>query len=107
MQIGKELVLGMLIALGMNKIKVFSMIFMETIFLVFAGVPFGLLLSWLSVYYTGKHGIDFSSFSDAITSLGYDAVVYPELKPYHYGAIVVMVAVTAHDAATISSTRSA
>jgi ABC-type lipoprotein release transport system permease subunit len=87
--------LGMLMALGMNRKKLFGMIFMETLFLVFAGLPFGLLLAWATVAYTGAHGIHFVAFSEAIAGFGYDPVVYPELRPYHYAFIVGMVALTA------------
>jgi ABC-type antimicrobial peptide transport system permease subunit len=80
--------LGMLMALGMNRRRLFSLIFLETLFLVFAGVPLGLLLSLLTVAWTGHQGIDFSAFSDAFTGWGYAAVVYPGLQPVHYAVIV-------------------
>jgi ABC-type lipoprotein release transport system permease subunit len=87
--------LGMLMALGMNKKKLFGMIFLETLFLVFAGLPFGMLLAWATVRYTGAHGIHFDAFSEAVAGWGYDPVVYPELRAYHYAFIVGMVALTA------------
>ncbi len=87
--------LGMIMALGMNKVRVFFMILLETLFLVFSGVPFGLLLAFITVEYTGRFGIDLSMFSDAISGFGYDAYIYPALQGYHYLAVIIMVATAA------------
>lgn len=71
--------IGMLVALGMNKVKLFLLVLWETILLTLAGVPFGLVLSWLVIYYYNKHGIDISSISGAAMSgFGFSSLIYPE-----------------------------
>ena len=87
--------LGMLMALGMRKSGIFFMILWETIFLVMAGCPFGVLFSIVTVYYTGKYGLDLSVFQDSLASFGYAAIIYPKLETYHYVVMLVMVAATA------------
>jgi putative ABC transport system permease protein len=87
--------LGMLMALGMKKSGIFFMILWETIFLVMAGCPFGVLFSVVSVYYSGKYGLDLSVFQDSLASFGYAAIIYPKLETYHYVVMLVMVAATA------------
>ena len=52
--------IGMLMAIGMSKVKVFVMIMLETVFLSLTGGFFGLLFSWIVVQATFKIGIDLS-----------------------------------------------
>ncbi|HEX8040989.1 MAG TPA: FtsX-like permease family protein [Chryseosolibacter sp.] len=71
--------IGMLLALGMNRIRVFSMILTETIFLTLSGTPLGILISWLIVLFYGNHGLDISTLGgEAMTSFGFSTVLYPE-----------------------------
>jgi ABC-type lipoprotein release transport system permease subunit len=56
--------LGMLLALGMNKGKLFFLILSETIFLTLVGCPFGLVISWFVINYFNGKGIDLSIFGD-------------------------------------------
>jgi len=87
--------LGMLMALGMKRSGIFFMILWETIFLVMAGCPFGVLFSIITVYYTGKYGLDLSVFQDSLASFGYASIIYPKLETYHYVVMLLMVAATA------------
>ena len=41
--------LGMLMAIGLNKRKIFLMIMLETFYLTLIGCPIGLLVGWLTV----------------------------------------------------------
>src|SRR5690606_9698364 len=52
--------LGMLMAIGMPRMKVFNMIISETITLSCIGAPLGLFLAWSSLKLMGKHGLDLS-----------------------------------------------
>jgi ABC-type lipoprotein release transport system permease subunit len=71
--------IGMLVALGMNKVKLFFLVLWETILLTLAGVPFGFVLSWLAIHYYHLHGIDISSFSGAAMSgFGFSSLIYPD-----------------------------
>lgn len=87
--------LGMLLCVGMNKIKVFLMIMFETIFLSLAAAPIGLLIAWGSISYFGKNGINLMEVEDAMYEFGYDPMVYTKLDPYIYFAITVMIIVAA------------
>lgn len=87
--------LGMLMAVGMNKWKVFVMIMTETVFLTLVGAPFGMLMGWLLIVWTGKTGIDLSNFSGGLNNFGYDPIIYPELSANYYLEIMIMVVITA------------
>jgi ABC-type lipoprotein release transport system permease subunit len=87
--------IGMLMAIGMNKIQVFLMIMLETIFLSITGGIVGLSLSWAIVEIMGISGIDLSVIADGLNSMGYSSFVYPELDLYYYILIGLLVVVTA------------
>lgn len=87
--------IGMLMAIGMNKTRIFLMIIIETIYLCLLGGPFGLLIAYLSVRYTGKNGIDLSRFSEGLSNFGFSHMVYPELENIYYLNISLMTVVTA------------
>jgi putative ABC transport system permease protein len=82
--------LGMLMAIGMNKPRIFFMIILETILLSLAGSPLGFLISYLTIYYFGVHGLDLSVFSEGLSSFGYASIIYTELDPDFYFKIYFM-----------------
>ncbi|MCE2822946.1 MAG: ABC transporter permease [Bacteroidota bacterium] len=85
--------IGMLMAIGTSKLRLFTMILLETIFLTVAGAPIGLFSGWLVILWFGKHGIDFSAMAgETMSRYGYAQIIYPEL-PFHsviYTMILVM-----------------
>ena len=87
--------IGMLMALGMTRTRLFAMMMLETVLLVLAGCPFGLLLSMVTVYYTGKYGLDLSAFKESLSSFGFSTLIYPRLEWNHYVTMMGMVAATA------------
>ena len=87
--------LGMLMAVGMNKTRLFTMILCETFFLTMAGTPVGLFLSWMTVRIFGNYGIDLSEFSQGLNAYGLDTVIYPELSAAYYLNITLLIAVAA------------
>ena len=87
--------IGMLLALGMNKFKIFMMILLETLFLIIAGCPVGILLAIVSIGITQRTGIDFSNFSEAYSSFGYSSIIYPSLTARQFGIIMLLVFITA------------
>ncbi|MBL4656333.1 MAG: ABC transporter permease [Bacteroidia bacterium] len=87
--------LGMLMSVGMNKLRVFTMIVLETIYLSFVGGPLGILLGYLTIRYFNHRGIDLSVVGEGMKSLGYDVIVYPLLDNNFYFNIAVMVIITA------------
>ena len=87
--------LGMLMAIGMNRRRVFSMIMLETIFLTSVGAVAGMVAGWALVGWLGKTGIHFSSWGEGFEAIGYAATVYPVINPQFFLLIMVMVICTA------------
>jgi len=87
--------IGMLMAVGMNKLRVFGMIVMETLLLGMIGAPLGLFLGFLTVTYFGKHGINLSAFADGIERFGLDTIIKTELEPTTYVILMFAVLITA------------
>lgn len=92
--------LGMLMAIGMNRRKVFAMIMLETIFLMASALPIGLFIGWATVTYFNKYGIDFSeNYSDAFNNVGISSILYPSLEWSFYPIVICLVFVAAFLAA--------
>ena len=87
--------IGMLMAIGMNKVKIFLMIMLETVFLSVTGGILGLIISWVVVEITASTGIDLSGIADGLNSMGYSSFLYPELEFVYYAFIGLLVVVTA------------
>lgn len=87
--------LGMLMAVGMTKARVFGMIMLETIFLTVVGAPIGLLAAYGSVSYFGKVGIDISAFAEGSAQFGVSSIAYTSLDGSYYLQITIMVVVAA------------
>lgn len=87
--------LGMLMAIGMSKHRVFRMIVLETILLSLSGMVVGaviaVFLSWLSA----RNGLDMSQWSEGIEAIGYDTIIYPVLEIRMIVIVAVLVIVTA------------
>ncbi len=83
--------LGMLMAIGMTKRRVFMMIMLETLFLTLVGALMGVVLSMLLIHYYGITGIDISSMAEGMESVGYSAITFPVLETYRYIQITIMV----------------
>ncbi|MBL4715936.1 MAG: FtsX-like permease family protein [Bacteroidia bacterium] len=97
--------LGVLMAVGMNKMKVFTMIVLETIFLSVLGGPAGLLLGFLIVSYLGKVGINLSMYGEGLHDMGMNEIVRPYLPAVKYVHLSIMVMVTAVLAAIYPALR--
>lgn len=87
--------LGMLMAIGLNKLKIFLMIMLETFYLILMGCPIGLLAGWLTVTVLGRIGINISMFSEGLASYGFSSMIYPALDQEKYVIIVIMCLITA------------
>lgn len=87
--------LGMLMAVGMKKGKVFSMIMLETVMLGVVATPIGLALAFVTVKYFNTHGIDLSSWSEAMRQFGMGGLVYTVIQPDLFLELTVAVLVTA------------
>jgi ABC-type antimicrobial peptide transport system permease subunit len=87
--------IGMLMAIGMNRRRIFSMIMLETIFLTIVGAAAGMLAGWLIVESLGRTGIHFASWGEGFEAIGFSATVYPVITPVFFLLITLMVIVTA------------
>jgi len=85
--------LGMLMAIGMTKFRLFSMIMLETLFLTLTGGVVGILIAAGITYLTSKTGVDLSAWSQAYERMGYDTLVYPviEFKIILYVTVMVII----------------
>ena len=83
--------LGMLMAVGMSKSRVFRMIMLETIFLTVIGGVIGMALSATLVGYFHQHGIDLSSASKGLGAFGFDPKIYPYISREFYINLTVMI----------------
>ena len=86
--------LGMLMAIGMNKFRVFMMILLETVMLSLVGGVCGIVLGWLLNLYFGVKGIDLGAWSTAYKSMGFDTLVYTKLSWSISFEIAIMVIMT-------------
>lgn len=87
--------IGVLMAVGMSKARIFWMIIFETVFLSLTGAAVGMLLSAWLVHMTGRSGIDLSMFAQGLESFGISSIIYPALEPRFYGTLAVMVIIAA------------
>ena len=88
--------IGMMMALGTNRLKIFFLVLLETIFLTLAGTPVGILISWLTIYYYHDHGLDLSGMGrEMMSSFGFGTMVYPEFPADKLAGILIIVTGTA------------
>jgi ABC-type lipoprotein release transport system permease subunit len=97
--------IGMLLALGMNKFKIFIMILLETFLLILAGCPIGIILALLTVAITEQTGIDLSSYTETYSSFGYDPLIYPSLTLNQLQTVLLLVIITAFISALFPARR--
>lgn len=87
--------IGMLLALGMNRLRVFSMILIETVLLTVSGTPLGILVCWLIVTFYKNNGLDIATIGgEAMSSFGFATVIYPEF-PWEKMVTEMMIVIAA------------
>lgn len=86
--------IGMLMAIGMTKARIFLMILLETVYLLAAGGAVGMGISHTLIVYFGKHGIALHGYAQGFESLGYSAVLYPQIGWVNYLSISLLVVLT-------------
>ena len=87
--------LGMLMAIGMNRGRVFSMIMLETIFMSITGAIIGVILTMLTLALTNKNGINFAGWAEGFEAFGYSAHVFPVIETAFYFFLGIMVILAA------------
>lgn len=88
--------MGMMTALGLNRVKMFFLVLTETVLLTLAGTPIGLLVSWIGCNYYNQKGLDLSGMGkDMMSSFGYSTVIYPEFPGDKLAGVMMIVIGTA------------
>lgn len=88
--------IGMMVALGTSKLRIFFLILFETTFLTLVGSPVGILSGYFIINYYSKHGLDYSSMGkEVLESFGFSSIIYPEFPKEKLLMIIVMVILTA------------
>ncbi len=82
--------MGVLMALGMRRGKLFGMVMIETILLSLFGGVTGILSGRLVVGFLGESGINLTSISEVLEEYGYPAIIYPQLDTKYYGFVAAM-----------------
>lgn len=96
---------GVLIAVGMKRIRVFLLIMIETIILSLFGGIIGMALGTFTIWYFSDKGIDLSLFSEGLSAWGMPTVLYPILPLYFYGVLTTMIIITGILAAVYPSIK--
>ena len=87
--------LGMLMAIGMNKKRIFVMILLETSFLTLTGAIFGMVAGYSTILFLRRSGIDLSAIGgDSIRDFGFETTVYPQLDLEFFIMLTVLVILT-------------
>jgi ABC-type lipoprotein release transport system permease subunit len=88
--------LGMLMAIGMNKLRIFVMIMLESVMLTLTGAAVGMFVGYLTVNYFNRNGLDLTAIGgDSFEIWGYGALVYPYINPEEYLYVMFLVIATA------------
>jgi len=86
--------LGMLMAIGMNKSRIFRLIMLESVFLTLTGAVIGMVISAVILAILTRTGINFASWAEGFEAIGFSAKVYPVVTPGNYMDITILVIIT-------------
>ncbi len=86
--------LGMLMSVGMNKVRVFTMIVLETLLIGLISAPLGMLIGYIAINWTARNGIDLSAYSEGMSEFGLGSIVYPQLQSGSFMQISIAVLIT-------------
>ena len=86
--------IGMLMAVGMSKFRVFWMLMLETVLLTLTGGFFGILLGLAVTIATMRSGIDLSFYAEGLEDMGYSSLVFPVVEFEMVSVIVILVLLT-------------
>lgn len=86
--------LGMLMAIGMTRIRVFYMIMMESVFLSLTGGFTGVIVGYVAVKLTATTGFDLSMYAEGFQALGWSSQIYPDIDINTLLNITILVIIT-------------
>ncbi len=76
--------IGVLLAIGMTKSKIRTMIAIESVIYGIIGGPLGMVFGYLLISYFGSNGMDLSGFSQGMEAYGMESVIYFQLPTQYY-----------------------
>jgi ABC-type lipoprotein release transport system permease subunit len=86
--------LGMLMAIGMNRRKIFIMIMLESIFLSIVGGFAGMAVSETAIAITARTGINLVKYSEGMEAMGYSANLYPTIDTQFFVTTTILIVLT-------------
>ena len=86
--------IGMLLAVGMNRMRVFKMIVLETVFLSLTGGFAGIIIGSLVSQYYSVNAIDLSIWSEGLGAIGWGSKAYTNIDFETIISITLMVIAT-------------
>lgn len=86
---------GVLMAIGMKRRRVFTMIITETVSLSIVAAVIGMILAALLINYFGSQGINLSAFEEGMSAWSISPILQPSLPINFYISITIMVLITA------------
>ncbi len=93
--------LGILMAVGLRKSRLFAMILLETIFLSMTGGLLGMLIGGSIIDYFNGHGFNLGIVAKSLESFGSSSILYPFLPAEMYVGMTVMIIVAANIASVL------
>ncbi len=97
--------LGIMMAVGFNRRRLFAMVVIETILLSAIATPAGLFLSYQTIAYFGRNGLHFLSVSEGLEYFGIASKIYTHLDPHYYVSITLLTLLTTFVAALIPARK--
>ncbi|MCG7877403.1 MAG: FtsX-like permease family protein, partial [Candidatus Thiodiazotropha endolucinida] len=76
---------GVLMAIGTTGYQIAWMLLIEAAVIGIAGIIFGIILGYASVFFTGLYGIDLSILLGSTSRFYVDQLIHPHLKLDHLG----------------------
>lgn len=88
--------IGMMVALGTSRLRIFLLVFLETLLLTLVGTPLGIAAGWaLSAYYH-TYGLDLSGMgTEMMSSFGFQTMIYPIFPAERLPGVLLIVMLTA------------
>ncbi|MHB2156346.1 ABC transporter permease [Calditrichota bacterium GD2] len=97
--------LGMLMAIGMKRMRVFTMILLESIMLSITGGFVGVIIGGLTIFLTNHTGINLTIFKASLEFFGSSSVLYPTLPAELYAYLTILIIFTASAAAIMPAIK--
>jgi len=96
---------GILMAIGMRRRRIFSLILLETVLLSLTGGLTGILLGGLTIHYFSREGINLTAVATSLESFGAATMLYPYLPAVMYLTLTVMIIIAANVAALMPAMK--